>query len=184
MKTRKIAGNIIPAIASTTALTTGCVMLELFKLALGLDNIEDYSSWNLNLGVNQYTSFEPTPCDKQKFAGKMFSVWSYIDVEDQIVGDFLEWFEETYGMEIEELTQNELTLLNTCLWDDDDIDRIKEMMLSEAVADAKKVDVSVIKQNTYILLGVTGDDEDEDEDEEEEDDEEAGFMPQIRVKVK
>jgi hypothetical protein len=70
------------------------------------------------------------------------------------------------------------------LWDDDDIDRIKEMMLSEAVADAKKVDVSVIKQNTYILLGVTGDDEEEDEDEEEEDDEEAGFMPQIRVKVK
>merc|ERR1712166_17349 len=57
MKTRKIAGNIIPAVATTTALTTGAVMLEFFKIVSERNTIEDYSSWNFNVGVNQYTSF-------------------------------------------------------------------------------------------------------------------------------
>ena len=135
MKTRKIAGNIIPAVATTTALTTGAVMLEFFKIVSERNTIEDYSSWNFNVGVNQYTSFEPTPCDTFEFSGKKYSIWSYIDVDDQPVGEFMEWFEEEYGLEIERIEWGALTMLNTFLWDDEDVDKIKEMMLSEAVAD-------------------------------------------------
>ena len=190
MKTRKIAGNIIPAVATTTALTTGAVMLEFFKIVSERNTIEDYSSWNFNVGVNQYTSFEPTPCDTFEFSGKKYSIWSYIDVDDQPVGEFMEWFEEEYGLEIERIEWGALTMLNTFLWDDEDVDKIKEMMLSEAVADVRKVDIEEVKTNMYMMLDVTGDDDDDEDDEDSEDGDEDGDendekeVPKIRVKLR
>ena len=182
MKTRKIAGKIIPAIATTTAIATGAAMLELFKLLLGKNNIEDYRAWNFNVGINQFTLFEPVPCDVDEFAGKKFSVWSYIDVQDQKVSDFMTWFEEQYDVEIESIGQNEIVVIDCCLWDDDDIEKIKDMLLSESVANARKVDVSEITANMYMMLDVEAEVEEGEEEEEEE--EEDQFMPQIRVKLK
>ena len=89
MKTKKIAGNIIPAIATTTALATGAVMLELFKVVNGRSSIEAYRSYNFNLGTNIFLGFEPTPCTTEDFCGKTFSVWSYIDVNDMTLGGLL-----------------------------------------------------------------------------------------------
>ena len=40
-----------------------------------------------------------------------------------------DWFEEKYGIEIEDLTNNSTTFLSS-LYDDEDQDRIKEMMMS------------------------------------------------------
>ncbi|MDP2438449.1 MAG: ThiF family adenylyltransferase, partial [archaeon] len=57
-RTKMIAGNIIPAIATTTAMITGLNSIEFIKLKLGLD-INMIRSANINLGISAFNLFEP-----------------------------------------------------------------------------------------------------------------------------
>jgi len=66
-KVKLIAGKIIPALATTTAMVTGLIGLELYKLACGLDNIEDYRNAYCNLGIPQVLNLvEPTEPKRAK----------------------------------------------------------------------------------------------------------------------
>ena len=52
-KCKMIAGNIIPAIATTTASVTGLVMMEMFKV-LQKKPVDKMRNGNYNLGTNSY----------------------------------------------------------------------------------------------------------------------------------
>lgn len=64
-KCKMIAGKIIPALATTTAMITGLVELELYKIVLGLE-VGKFANTNVNLAVNQFQSFEPLEPRKEK----------------------------------------------------------------------------------------------------------------------
>jgi ubiquitin-activating enzyme E1 len=57
-KCKMIAGKIIPAVATTTAMITGVVEMELYKLALGL-GVDKLCNSNINLAVSDFKLFEP-----------------------------------------------------------------------------------------------------------------------------
>jgi len=75
-KCKMIAGRIIPAVATTTAMITGVVEMELYKLVLGL-TVGKFCNSNINLAISDFKLFEPI--------GPKKAVEAYDPMENEVV---------------------------------------------------------------------------------------------------
>ncbi|XP_041348833.1 ubiquitin-like modifier-activating enzyme 1 [Gigantopelta aegis] len=105
-KSKLIAGRIIPAIATTTAMVVGLVGLELYKLVQGHKKVELYKNGFANLALPFFAFSEPLLAPKNKYYDTEFTLWDRFEVQGEMtLQQFLDYFQNKYNLEITMLSQ-------------------------------------------------------------------------------
>nr|XP_039247456.1 ubiquitin-like modifier-activating enzyme 1 [Styela clava] len=116
LKSKLIAGKIIPAIATTTSLVVGLVCLELYKIIQGHKKMESFKNGFVNLALPFFGFSEPLPAPKLKYYDTEWSLWDRFEIDgiklakegesEMTLGGFMEYFQKEYNLEITMLSQN------------------------------------------------------------------------------
>lgn len=169
-RSRAIAGRIIPAIATTTAMVTGLICLELYKI-IGTPRkeltIEAYKNAFCNLAIPFMTLSEPTPPAKTKCMLKgeewNWTAWDSLDMNlgDITLGAFMEYFEKEYKLEISMLSHG-VSILYSFFANKKKVEERKAMKMTEVITSITKKEFP--PNQLFIILEVIANDLDTDEE--------------------
>jgi ubiquitin-activating enzyme E1 len=174
-KTKFIAGKIIPAIATTTALVTGLVVLELYKIVDGKDDIEQYKNGFVNLALPFFGFSEPIASPKVEYAGPngkvtLDKIWDRFEVEDITLEELLATFKEK-GLSISMLSSG-VSLLYASFYPPSKLKERLPQKLSQLVESISRTPIPAHQKEVIFEIVA--------EDMEEEDVE----VPYIKVRVR
>jgi ubiquitin-activating enzyme E1 len=145
-RSRAIAGRIIPAIATTTALVTGLICLELYKI-VGTSRkelkLDAYKNGFVNLAIPFMTLSEPTAPAKTKAVLKgqewNWTAWDCLDmnVGDITLAEFIAYFEKEYNLDISMISHG-VSILFSFFANKKKLEERKKMKMSEVVQSITK----------------------------------------------
>lgn len=129
-KTKMIAGKIIPAIATTTAMITGAVGTEMIKFCAGLTSIGKFKNAFINLALPSVMFTEPDDVKKIKskdydpiIGGPVKAIPEEYTTYDKVtinegsltLQQFIDWMKDNKGVEIQMVTCGSVAIYNMYL---------------------------------------------------------------------
>ncbi|KAH7134240.1 hypothetical protein EDB81DRAFT_94304 [Dactylonectria macrodidyma] len=173
-KTKFIAGKIIPAIATTTALVTGLVVLELFKIIDGKTDVEQYKNGFINLALPFFGFSEPIASPKVEYKGPegkvtLDKIWDRFEMEDVTLRELIDDFKKR-GLTISMLSSG-VSLLYASFFPPAKLKERYAMKLSQLVETISKKPIP--SHQKEVIFEIVAEDLDEEDVE----------VPYIKVKV-
>ncbi|XP_033109531.1 ubiquitin-like modifier-activating enzyme 1 [Anneissia japonica] len=163
-KSKLIAGKIIPAIATTTAMVVGLVCLELYKMANGNKKLESYKNGFANLALPFFAFSEPISAPKQEYYDKPFTLWDRFEIDGRKAGgsemtlkDLLDYFQNEEKLEITMLSQGVCMIYSFFMSPAKQKERLA-MKISEVVAKVSKKKIP--KHVRHLVLELCCNDKD------------------------
>lgn len=123
-ETRRIAGNIIPAMITTTSLISGFQILEFIRVCklykknkyingLNSKEIDFYKSRFVNLNTNYYDGINPLPPKNYKLDnGEEISLWTNFITENDDTDKIIEQIQKQTNKKIEFMTMGNMTIFD------------------------------------------------------------------------
>ena len=151
---RGIAGKITPAIATTTALVTGAICLEIYKLLQDKPVNQYMNSFN-NLAIPLFTNMEPNPpkvtATTLKGEEWKWTLWDRIDINKPTLTltQLLQYLEEEYGLEISMFSSG-VTILYSSFMNKKKMDERKNMTMKQVVESITKKEIPTLQK--YLIF--------------------------------
>jgi len=142
---RGIAGKITPAIATTTALVTGAICLEIYKILQDKPVNQYMNSFN-NLAIPLFTNMEPQPpkvtATTLKGEEWKWTLWDRIDINKPTLTltQLLQYLEDEYGLEISMFSSG-VTIIYSSFMNKKKMDERKNMTLKQVVESITKKEI-------------------------------------------
>ncbi|OBS19372.1 hypothetical protein FPOA_11097 [Fusarium poae] len=173
-KTKFIAGKIIPAIATTTALVTGLVVLELYKIIDGKDDLEQYKNGFINLALPFFGFSEPIASPKVEYQGPdgkvtLDKIWDRFEIENITLQELLDTF-KAKGLTISMLSSG-VSLLYASFFPPSKLKERYALKLSQLVETISKKPIPAHQKE--VIFEIVAEDLNEEDVE----------VPYIKVKV-
>ncbi|CAD5231489.1 unnamed protein product [Bursaphelenchus xylophilus] len=166
MKTKQIAGRIIPALATTTSVVAGLVAIELYKCVdadgkTAKTPAERFKNGFLNLATPFYTFSEPGAAPKKKYGDTEFTLWDRIEVRGpKTLAEFIDEVEQKTGLTVSMLSCG-VSLLYAFFHPPAKVNERKAKNLVDAVQEVSR-DAIPPYRRALVLDATTSNDEDED----------------------
>ncbi|CAF0884359.1 unnamed protein product [Brachionus calyciflorus] len=104
LQVKKVAGKIVPAIATTTSVIAGLATIELIKIVQQNWNFEKFRNTFLNLGISLILLSEPGACPKTKITDDcyvtLWDKWSIKGNEAFTLKQFIQSIKNTYKLTV------------------------------------------------------------------------------------
>ena len=136
-ETKGIAGRIIPAIATTTSVVSGLIVIEMIKYMLAKNNlieqkIENYRSTYVNLADTNVVYSEPILAPDIIIADKKFNSWTRFDLnKDCTLLDFKKHYEELFKITITMIVYDNAIIYAEFINDDESNNKLMSQLINE-----------------------------------------------------
>ncbi|KAL4558393.1 hypothetical protein LXL04_036593 [Taraxacum kok-saghyz] len=156
LRAKFIAGRIIPAIATSTAMATGLVCLDLYKVIDGAHKVEDYRNTFANLALPLFSMAEPVPPKTIKHRDMTWTVWDRWTIKgNPTLKELIKWLSDK-GLDAYSISCGSCLLYNSMF------PRHKERMDKKVVdlaRDVAKMEIPGYRRHLDLMVACEDDEE-------------------------